>query len=97
MILWKYYTFHPQEITYIWQSLNGELYSIPQLIKKEEYKIKDETVGIIFPNYYMTVPDIIKEYLEKVEIIADYIFTICSYGSIEEGERRALKKNIIKF
>jgi hypothetical protein len=44
---------------YIGQSLNGELLSIPQQIKKGEYKIKDDIVGIIFPNYYMTVPDIV--------------------------------------
>ncbi|MDD6286342.1 MAG: hypothetical protein PUA60_06605 [Methanobacteriaceae archaeon] len=35
---------------YLEQSPNSELYSIPQF-KKEEYKIKDKTVGIIFPNY----------------------------------------------
>ena len=40
----------------------------------------------------MTVPDIVGEYLEKVEIEAQYIFTICSYGSVEEGAIRTLKK-----
>lgn len=41
---------------YIAESLGGELLSIPQLIKKEEYEIKDEVVGIIFPVYYGSVP-----------------------------------------
>lgn len=77
---------------YIAQSLNGELLSIPQQIKKGKYNIKDDVVGIIFPNYYMTVPDIVGKYLEQVKIEAEYIFTICSYGSIEEGAIRALKK-----
>lgn len=77
---------------YIAQTLNGELLSIPQQIKNREYQIKDQAVGIVFPNYYMTVPDIVGKYLEQVEIEAEYIFTICSYGSIEEGAIRALKK-----
>lgn len=77
---------------YIAQSLGGQMLSIPQLIKNNEYKIKDEIVGIIFPNYYMTLPDIVVKYLKKVEIDAEYIFTLCSYGSIEEGTIRALKK-----
>ncbi len=77
---------------YIGQVLGGELLSIPQLIKNEQYHIKDDVVGIIFPNYYITVPDIVAQYLEKVEIDADYLFTICSYGSVEEGAVRALIK-----
>lgn len=77
---------------YIAQSLGGELLSIPQLIKDGHYTIRDDCVGIVFPNYYMTVPDMVGEYLKKVEIESEYIFTICSYGSVEEGAIRALKK-----
>lgn len=77
---------------HIAQSLKGELLSIPQQIKNNKYYVRDDMVGIIFPNYYMTVPDIVGQYLEKVEIDAEYIFTICSYGSIEEGAIRALQK-----
>ena len=47
---------------------------------------------MIFPNYYMTVPEIVGQYLKKVKIEADYIFTLCSYGSIEDGAVRALQK-----
>lgn len=77
---------------YIGESLGGELLSIPQQIKKGQYKINDDVVGVVFPNYYMTVPDIVGEYLKKVEIESEYLFTICSYGSVEEGAIRALKK-----
>ena len=77
---------------YIAQSLDGELLSIPQQIKNGQYTIKDDVVGVVFPNYYMTVPDMVGEYLDMVEIESEYIFTICSYGSVEEGAIRALKK-----
>ena len=40
----------------------------------------------------MTVPEIVGQYLKKVKIEADYIFTLCSYGSIEDGAVRALQK-----
>lgn len=77
---------------YMAQSFEGQLYSIPQLLKNNKYNIRDDIVGIDFPHYYMTLPNIVAEYLKNVEMEAEYIFTLCSYGSVEEGAIRALKK-----
>lgn len=77
---------------YIAQLLEGQLLSILQQIKNNQYKVKEDIVGVIFPNYYITVLDIVSQYLKKVEIEAVYIFTLCSYGSVEQAAVRALKK-----
>jgi len=74
---------------YIASKLGGELLSIPQLAKNQIYDIKDDVVGIVFPVFFATSPKTIREYLEKVNIKADYLFLITSYGS--DGDQNALK------
>lgn len=74
---------------YISKQLGGELFSIPQLIKNQEFSIIDDCVGIVFPVYWATSPKMIREFVKKVEITTDYLFLICSYGS--DGDQNALK------
>ena len=74
---------------YISKQLGGELISIPQLMKEEKYDIEDDVIGIIFPVFYANSPKMLREFIEKVNIKADYIFNICSYGS--DGDMNALK------
>lgn len=73
---------------YIAEKLGGNLLSIPQLIKNEEYDIEDDAVGIVFLVFYANSPRIVREFLKKVNIKADYIFAIASYGS--GGDQNAL-------
>lgn len=75
---------------YIAERLGGELLSIPQLIKNNEYSIEDEVVGIIFPVYWGNVPILLKEYFSQAQVKCDYLFAICSYGSSETGAKIAL-------
>ena len=74
---------------YIAKKLGGELLSIPQLVKNGEYDIEDDVVGIVFPVFYANSPKMSREFLKKVNIKADYVFTIASYGS--DGDQNALK------
>ncbi len=64
------------------KKLNGNLLSIPQLIKSDTYDIVDDEVGIIFPVYAFGMPTIVKEYLQKANIKASYTFVIATYGNI---------------
>lgn len=50
---------------YIAKKLGGELLSIPQLIKNNEYEIEDDVVGIVFPVFYANSPNIVREFLKK--------------------------------
>lgn len=74
---------------YIAKQLGGELLSIPQLIKNEEFDIEDDVVGIIFPVFFATSPKTLREFLQKAEIKSDYLFLITSYGS--DGDQNALR------
>ena len=74
---------------YISKQLGGELLSIPQLMKDKIFEINDDSVGIVFPVFFATSPKTLREFVEKVNIHADYIFLICSYGS--DGDYNALK------
>lgn len=74
---------------YIAKKLGGELLSIPQLMKNNEFYIEDDLVGIVFPVFFATSPKTLREFLKKVEIKTDYLFLITSYGS--DGDQNALK------
>ncbi|WP_407452994.1 hypothetical protein [Methanobrevibacter sp.] len=74
---------------YIAKQLGGELLSIPQLMKKNEFDIEDDAVGIIFPVFYATSPRCLGNLLKKVNVKTDYLFLITSYGS--DGNQNALK------
>ncbi|WP_407377275.1 EFR1 family ferrodoxin [Methanobrevibacter sp.] len=74
---------------YISKQLGGELLSIPQLVKDGIYDFEDDIVGIVFPVFYATSPKMLREFVEKVNIRADYIFLICSYGA--DGDQNALR------
>ena len=74
---------------YISKRLGGELISIPQLMKSNDFNISDDVVGIVFPVFYATSPKMIREFLKEVNITTDYLFLICSYGS--DGDQNALK------
>lgn len=77
---------------YVAKRIGGDLYSIPQLIKNDIYTIEDRTVGIIFPCYCWTLPRIVKNYLKKVEIRADYTFTIITYGTMAQSTLKQTEK-----
>lgn len=66
---------------YIAKRFNGELYSIPQVLKRDRYIFEDEKIGIIFPTYGLSVPNIVKEFIEKITLISPYIFVIMTCGN----------------
>lgn len=74
---------------YIAKQLGGELYSIPQLMGNDVFDIEDDVVGIVFPVFFATSPKSIREFIAKVNIKADYLFLITSYGS--DGDQNALR------
>ena len=62
------------------KSLGGTLLSIPKLVKEGNNHIEDDVVGIICPTYCADAPRMVREYLKKAEIKADYTFAIGTYG-----------------
>ncbi len=62
------------------KSFDGETLSIVKLLANRQYEIEDDIVGIVLPVYFSDIPDLVDEYLKRVKIKADYIFSITTYG-----------------
>jgi ferredoxin/protein involved in ribonucleotide reduction len=81
---------------YIAKRLGGELLSIPQLQKNGIHEITANTVGIICPVYGFTMPNLVKEYLEKTTIRAEYVFVIMTFGNLAMAALAQMKKLLNK-
>lgn len=60
----------------------AELYSIPKVLKGDQFKFEDEKIGLIFPCYNLSPPRIVREFIEKVTLDSPYIFVIMTYGNM---------------
>ncbi len=78
---------------YIAKSLSNDLYSIPQLMKNNEYEFTDDKIGIIFPLYSHTVPPYVEMFLRKAKFNCKYLFAISTYG-IYDG---AISKHVLSI
>ncbi|MCR4880437.1 MAG: EFR1 family ferrodoxin [bacterium] len=70
----------------------AELLSIPQMINNNEYVVEDDIVGIIYPVYAFSIPNIVREYLKKCTINSKYTFVIATYGNTAGGSLHEMKK-----
>ena len=66
---------------YVAKRFEGELYSIPKILKTKQLIFEDEKIGIIFPCYGFTAPNIVREFIEKVTLKSSYVFAILTYGN----------------
>jgi ferredoxin len=62
------------------KSIGGELKSIPQLERAGEYEIEDDVIGLVVPVYFLGLPLLVRRYLKKASLKADYVFGIMTYG-----------------
>lgn len=63
------------------QALGQEMLSITDCIRENRYDLRDEIIGIISPTYFWGLPNIVKEFLERTELKAEYLFLISTYGT----------------
>ena len=58
-----------------------KIVSIPQCIKVGKYKFADDVIGLVFPTYCCYFPRIVREFLSKADLRANYIFALATYGN----------------
>ena len=80
---------------YVAKNFDAELLSIPKLIKENVYTIEDDEIGIICPVHAYSVPRIVKEYIRKANIKANYVFSILTYGNQDSDSARYMKKLLL--
>lgn len=54
--------------------------SIPQVMKQEELKFEDDTIGIVWPIYAGEPPHMVLEFLKKATFKTNYFYMILTYG-----------------
>jgi ferredoxin len=64
------------------------LISIPQTIDAENLHFKDDAIGIIFPIYWWNTPIMVRKFMERATLEADYLFAIGTYGNLPGAAMR---------
>ena len=67
-------------------SAQGELISIPQFLREhkdntEHITVEAETIGLVFPTYWLAVPSLVIEFLSRVRFKTDYLFAVVTRGN----------------
>lgn len=60
---------------------SGEVLSIPQLMKQNRFEIEADEIGIVYPIYGHMPPNMVRRFIQKAQLKADYKFAILTYGN----------------
>lgn len=80
------------------REFKGEIISIPQLVDEKKLSFKEDMIGVVYPTFGLAVPGIVRNFLKKARLEADYVFAIATYGLMngsvaEEAQRIAAENN----
>lgn len=56
------------------------LLSIPQLVKDGKYDIHADEIGLVYPVYGHMPPYMVRQFIQKASLTADYKFAVLTYG-----------------
>lgn len=57
------------------------LLSIPRLVKQGVYTLEADEIGIVYPVYGHMPPNMVRRYISKVTLRAQYTFAVLTYGN----------------
>ena len=60
---------------------NCELLSIPQMVKQGRYDFEADEIGIVYPIYGHMPPYMVRQFIRKASLKADYKFAVLTYGN----------------
>lgn len=60
---------------------DGEILSIPQLVKNKQYEIEADEIGLVYPIYGHMPPHMVREFIKKVRLNSRYKFAVLTYGN----------------
>lgn len=58
----------------------GEILSIPQLMRKKQFEIEADEIGLVYPIYGHVPPYMVREFIKKAQLKAEYKFAVLTYG-----------------
>ena len=59
---------------------DGEVMSMPKLLKRGQPKFEAEEIGFVFPCLMHLPPNRVREFIRAAKLKADYFFTVVTYG-----------------
>jgi len=74
------------------KQFEGELISIPQVMKNGLLEYTDQEIGIVFPVFANQPPKMVQDFLKKVNLKADYYFAIATYGMMSGNPFRYVQR-----
>ena len=69
-----------------------EMQSIQDILEEQGAVLSDHTIGIISPAYNYTLPVITRDFLRRVDLKADYLHYVATYGTSPGGSDRHAAK-----
>lgn len=60
---------------------NTELLSIPQMMKQKRFEFEADEIGIVYPIYGHMPPNMVRNFIKKAKLKADYKFAVLTYGA----------------
>lgn len=54
----------------------GEILSIPQLMRKKQFEIEADEIGLVYPIYGHMPPYMVREFIKKAQLKAEYKFAV---------------------
>ena len=76
--------------------IGGTLVSIPQVVDSGSLHYKDDVIGVVFPIYFYGDPKMVRRFLNKVKLEADYIFAVGTCGNTAGASMLNLQKQARK-
>lgn len=60
---------------------NTEVLSIPQMMKQKRFEFEADEIGIVYPIYGHMPPYMVRDFIKKAKLKADYKFAVLTYGA----------------
>ncbi len=74
----------------------AELFSIPKLLKTNNYQFQDQKIGFVFPCYFSGLPRPVKNFIENSVLKSEYFFAVITCGNITASANSLLQKSASK-
>ena len=59
----------------------GEVLSIPQLMKRGQFEVEADEIGLVYPVYGHMPPYMVRQFIKKARLKAAYKFAVLTYGN----------------
>ena len=66
---------------YVARELSDNIVSIPQAFKNNQLEYEAEEIGFVYPVYGMMPPNMVRKFIQKASLKADYFFAVATYGN----------------